>query len=76
MTNNGAIHGDTKPSYIAGAALANRYRLVKLGTIRNTVVLATAVTDAAIGINQDTSLINDHVAVKTGGRSLAFVGTG
>lgn len=76
MANNEALHGDRVPSYIAGAAFANNYRAVKLATARNTVELATAVTDVVIGIIQDTAVQGDHVAVKTGGKSLAFVGAG
>lgn len=76
MAKNEAIHGDRVPSYIAGAAFANPYRVVKLATARNTVELATLVTDVVVGIIQDTAESGDHIAVKTGGRSLAFVGTG
>lgn len=76
MAKNEAIHGDRVPSYIAGAAFANNYRAVKLATARNTVELATAVSDGVIWIIQNTAAQGDHVAVKTGGKSLAYVGTG
>lgn len=53
-------------SYIAGEALeANR--LVKYGTVENEVVLATAITDVAIGVTLQKVAIGEQVTIQTGG---------
>ncbi len=73
---NEALHGDITPSYIAGIAMPNLYVAVKRATARNTVTLATLVTDKVVGIAQNVALLDEAVAVKATGRSYATVGVG
>jgi len=64
MAKNEAVHNDAYPSYISTAAITTLYKAVKLDTARNTVAVATAVTDVVIGITQDTAAAGEAIAVK------------
>jgi hypothetical protein len=75
--NNEALHNDSTPSYIGVAAITALYKAVRFDTARNTVDLATAASDAVIGITQGTTEnAGEAVAVKRGGYSLATVAAG
>ena len=76
MAKNEALHHDSTPSFIAGAALAP-YTAVKLATARNTVEQATAATHKTIGITLgEATAAGQSIAVKKGGFALAEVGAG
>ncbi len=77
--SSGAVHGnnDRDVSMIAVAALATKYTAVKNNSAVNTVEVADANTDEAIGFTQEEqATAGAPVSVRTEGYSLAIAGTG